>query len=121
MIVTEKPLQGKMSLVAPDRSVAANSSERRGSAPYFWFAEVAAPAAGTGAAHLLRIDQDPLVTQPHHGAVRLGEPVQFGTRQLLVAQCEPPGERQKRVGRQEGGRVRDRPPRSRPARRPRGR
>jgi hypothetical protein len=47
MIVTEKPLQGKISLVAPDGSVAANSSERRGSAPYFWFAEVAAPAAGT--------------------------------------------------------------------------
>lgn len=47
MIVTEKPLQGKISLVAPDGSVAAKSSERRGSAPYFWFAEVAQPAAGT--------------------------------------------------------------------------
>jgi hypothetical protein len=47
MIVTEKPLQGVMSLVAPDGSVAAKSSERHGGAPYSWFAEVAQPAAGT--------------------------------------------------------------------------
>ncbi|WP_439926066.1 hypothetical protein [Nitrobacter sp. JJSN] len=47
MIVTEKPLQGVISLVAPDGSVAAKSSERHGGAPYSWFAEVAAPAAGT--------------------------------------------------------------------------
>jgi hypothetical protein len=47
MIVTEKPLQGVISLVAPDGSVAAKSSERHGGAPYSWFAEVAQPAAGT--------------------------------------------------------------------------
>ena len=46
MIVTEKPLEGVMSLVAPDGSVAAKSSDRHGGAPYSWFAEVAEPAAG---------------------------------------------------------------------------
>jgi hypothetical protein len=47
MIVTEKPLEGVMSLIAPDGSVAAKSSDRHGAAPYSWFAEVAEPAAGT--------------------------------------------------------------------------
>jgi hypothetical protein len=48
MIVTEKPLvEGVISLVAPDGSVAAKSSDRHGGAPYSWFAEVAEPAAGT--------------------------------------------------------------------------
>ncbi len=53
MIVTEKPLQGVLSLVAPDGSVAAKSLDRHGgSAPYFWFAEVATPAAGAWQAKL---------------------------------------------------------------------
>ena len=47
MVVSEKPLAGVMSLVAPDGSVAAKSAERHGGGPYSWFAEVAAPAAGT--------------------------------------------------------------------------
>jgi hypothetical protein len=46
MIVTESPLEGVMSLVAPDGSVAAKSFDRHGGAPYSWFAEVAEPAAG---------------------------------------------------------------------------
>jgi hypothetical protein len=47
MVVTEKPLEGVLSLIAPDGSVAAKSPERHGgSSPYSWFAEVAAPAAG---------------------------------------------------------------------------
>jgi hypothetical protein len=48
MFVTEKPIDGKLSLVAPDGSAAAvvTSPERRGSGPYSWFAEVATPAAG---------------------------------------------------------------------------
>jgi len=46
MVVAEKPVQGALSLVAPDGSVAATSPRRRGSDPYFWFAEVAKPAAG---------------------------------------------------------------------------
>jgi len=47
MIVTEKPLEGVLSLIAPDGTVAVKSPDRHGGAPYFWFAEVAEPAAGT--------------------------------------------------------------------------
>src|SRR5262245_15135898 len=47
MIVAERPLEGAMSLLAPDGSVSAKSSDRHGGGPYFWFAEVGAPAAGT--------------------------------------------------------------------------
>jgi hypothetical protein len=47
MIVSEKPLRGMFSLVAPDGSIAAKSSDRHGGAPYSWYAEVATPAAGT--------------------------------------------------------------------------
>jgi len=47
MIISEQPLEGAMSLIAPDGGVAAKSSDRHGGAPYFWFAEVAEPAAGT--------------------------------------------------------------------------
>jgi hypothetical protein len=52
MVVTEKPLQGVLSLIAPDGSVAAKSPDRHGAAPYSWFAEVAEPAAGTWQARL---------------------------------------------------------------------
>jgi hypothetical protein len=47
MIISEKPLRGMFSLVAPDGSIAAKSSDRHGGAPYSWYAEVATPAAGT--------------------------------------------------------------------------
>ena len=47
MIVTEKPLQGELSLTGPDGSVAATSRERHGGPPYFWFTETKAPAAGS--------------------------------------------------------------------------
>jgi hypothetical protein len=47
MIITERPQEGAMSLVAPDGGVAAKSSDRHGGGPYFWVAEVGAPAAGT--------------------------------------------------------------------------
>jgi hypothetical protein len=43
----EKPLDGELSLIAPDGSVAAKSGDRQGGPPYFWYAEVASPAAGT--------------------------------------------------------------------------
>jgi hypothetical protein len=46
MVVTDKPLEGALSLIAPDGSVAAKSPDRHGGGPYSWFAEVAAPAAG---------------------------------------------------------------------------
>ena len=53
VIVTgDKPLDGDLSLVAPDGSVAAKSAGRQGGPPYFWYAEVAAPAAGTWRATL---------------------------------------------------------------------
>ena len=54
IIAAEKPLDGELSLIAPDGSVAAKSRERRGGPPYFWFAEVASPAAGTWHATLTR-------------------------------------------------------------------
>jgi hypothetical protein len=47
LVVSEKPLEGVLSLIAPNGSVAAKSADRHGGAPYSWFAEVADPAAGT--------------------------------------------------------------------------
>ena len=54
LFVAEKPLEGELSLIAPDGRVAANSHNRYGGPPYFWFAEVASPAAGTWRAKLVR-------------------------------------------------------------------
>ena len=52
LIAAEKPLEGELSLIAPDGSVAAKSGDRHGGPPYYWFAEVASPAAGTWRATL---------------------------------------------------------------------
>src|SRR5262249_10110064 len=46
IFAVEKPLQGELSLIAPNGSVAMKSRDRQGGPPYFWYAEVAAPAAG---------------------------------------------------------------------------
>jgi hypothetical protein len=54
VFAVEGPLEGELSLIAPNGSVAAKSRERRGGPPYFWFAEVASPAAGTWHAKLAR-------------------------------------------------------------------
>jgi hypothetical protein len=54
IFAAEKPLEGELSLIAPDGKVAAKSRERHGGPPYFWFAEVASPAAGTWHAQLAR-------------------------------------------------------------------
>ena len=54
IFTAEKPLAGELSLIAPDGSVAAKSGKRHGGPPYFWFAEVAAPTAGTWHARLTR-------------------------------------------------------------------
>jgi hypothetical protein len=54
VFAAEKPLRGELSLIAPDGSVAAASHDRQGGPPYFWFAEVATPAAGTWHARLVR-------------------------------------------------------------------
>ena len=52
IFAVEKPIEGEFSLIAPDGSVAAKSRVRHGGPPYFWFAEVASPAAGTWHAQL---------------------------------------------------------------------
>jgi hypothetical protein len=52
LVAGEKPFEGELSLIAPDGSVAAKSDGRQGGPPYFWYAEVAAPAAGTWRATL---------------------------------------------------------------------
>lgn len=54
VLTTEKPLDGELSLVAPDGSVAAKSRDRHGGPPYYWYAEVAAPAAGQWQAKLAK-------------------------------------------------------------------
>jgi hypothetical protein len=54
VFAAEKPLEGELSLIAPDGSVAATSREQHGGPPYFWFAEVTSPAAGTWHATLAR-------------------------------------------------------------------
>ena len=54
IFAAESPLEGELSLIAPDGSVAAKSRERHGGPPYFWFTEVASPAAGTWRATLTR-------------------------------------------------------------------
>ena len=85
MFAAEKPLEGELSLIGPDGSVAVKSRERHGGPPYFWFAEVASPAAGTWRAKLtgerrtagcgtitreiaVRADRPP---PPHNGRGRL--------------------------------------------------
>jgi len=54
LVVSEKPLDGELSLVAPNGNVAVKSHDRQGGPPYFWFVEVATPAAGTWHATLTR-------------------------------------------------------------------
>jgi hypothetical protein len=52
IFAAEQPLEGELSLIAPDGSVAARSRERRGGPPYFWLAEVKSPTPGTWRASL---------------------------------------------------------------------
>src|SRR5258707_3807514 len=40
IFAAEKPLDGELSLIGPDRSVAPKSPQRHGGAPHFWFAPV---------------------------------------------------------------------------------
>ena len=56
IFTAEKPLAGELSLIAPDGKVAAASRDRHGGPPYFWFAEIDSPAAGTWQAKLARED-----------------------------------------------------------------
>ena len=75
VIAAEKPFDGELSLIAPNGSVAAKSRERQGGPPYFWFAEVASPAAGTWRAKLER-----------NGASAGCSPF---TREIAVSAAEP--------------------------------
>ena len=52
LMAAEKPLKGALSLIAPNASIAATSGDRQGGPPYYWYVEVAAPAAGTWRATL---------------------------------------------------------------------
>ncbi|MGV3632809.1 MAG: hypothetical protein ACO1NY_00540, partial [Pseudorhodoplanes sp.] len=54
IFAAEKPLEGELSLIAPNGQVAASSRERRGGPPYFWLAEVATPQPGKWRAQLTR-------------------------------------------------------------------
>lgn len=54
IVASEKPLDGELSLIAPNGKVAVTSRERRGGPPYFWLAEVATPTAGKWQAQLTR-------------------------------------------------------------------
>ncbi len=77
LIAAEKPLSGELSLIAPDGSVAARSRERHGGPPYYWFAEVAAPVAGTWHATLTRD--------------RASGECSTITREIAVSAQKPPG------------------------------
>jgi hypothetical protein len=59
VVAVEKPADGELALISPDGQVAAKSNQRLGGPPYFWFAEIAAPAAGTWQAKLTRADATP--------------------------------------------------------------
>ncbi|MGZ4966654.1 MAG: hypothetical protein ACXV97_05720, partial [Chthoniobacterales bacterium] len=75
VFAAEKPLEGELSVIAPDGSVVVKSRERHGGPPYFWFAEVRSPAVGTWHATLAR-DHAPAEcsTITREIAVRADEP-----------------------------------------------
>jgi hypothetical protein len=54
VFATEEALKGKLELIAPDGTVATTSQDVHGGPPYFWYAEIAAPAAGKWTARLTR-------------------------------------------------------------------
>jgi hypothetical protein len=54
VVASEKPLDGELSLIAPNGSVAAKTRDRQGGPPYVWYAEVASPAPGAWHATLTR-------------------------------------------------------------------
>jgi hypothetical protein len=76
IVAAEKPVEGELSLIAPDGSVAAKSRDRHDGPPYFWYAEIASPAAGTWHVTLM-LD---------HAPAGCGEV----TRNIAVATTKPP-------------------------------
>lgn len=81
MVVAERPVEGELVLVAPNGSIAATSRERYGGPPYSWFAEVAAPAAGTWRAELKQSRATP------SGCNAI-------THEITVRGAQPPGPRE---------------------------
>jgi hypothetical protein len=79
IFAAEKPLDGDLSLIAPDGKIAATSRDRQGGPPYFWFAEVASPDAGTWQVRLTREG-----ASPECGTV---------THEIVVQRKAPPGPR----------------------------
>jgi hypothetical protein len=77
LVVAEKPIEGELSLIAPDASVPARTRQRHAGPPYFWYAEVASPAAGKWRATLAR-EQAP----PGCSAT---------TRDIVVSRSKPSG------------------------------
>jgi hypothetical protein len=77
VVAAEQPLEGELSLTAPDGSVAAQSRERGGGPPYYWSAEVPSPAEGTWQAKLA-LD-------------RAREECTTITREIVVRRNQPPG------------------------------
>jgi hypothetical protein len=73
IVAAEKPVDGELSLIAPDGSVAAKSRDREGGPPYFWYVEVAAPAAGKWQAKL-SLDEAPA------GCSAISRDIAVGTR-----------------------------------------
>jgi hypothetical protein len=59
VVAVEKPADGDLALITPEGEVAAKSDQRLGGPPYFWFAEIASPAAGTWQAKLTRANAAP--------------------------------------------------------------
>jgi hypothetical protein len=80
MVVSEKRVEGVLSLIAPDGSVAVKSTDRRGGQPYSWFADVATPAAGTWHAVLSR-DAAGCSPITHDIVVSVGKPEPLRTPQ----------------------------------------
>jgi hypothetical protein len=76
VFAAEKPLEGELSLIAPNGAVAAKSRDRQGGPPYFWFVEVASPAVGAW----------------HATLARDGAPAECGTitREIAVRGDRPP-------------------------------
>jgi hypothetical protein len=75
LFALESAVGGELSLIAPDGHVAAKSRDRHGGPPYFWFAEVASPAAGTWRATLAQSGCSPVTREV---AVRDDKPPQLG-------------------------------------------
>ena len=59
VFATETAAEGELVLTTPQGEVATKSVHRFGGPPYFWFAEIAAPAAGTWQAKLTRAGATP--------------------------------------------------------------